>query len=78
MSLIRWVAQKELREISRDGRLRLLGVLVVILGVAALAFGAQQTQHAQHAREHAKERAAKQWEGQGSKNPHVAARTSGA
>jgi len=73
MSLIRWVVRKELREISRDGRLRILGVLVVILGLAALAFGAEQTERAQHAREHAKERAAKQWEGQGSKNPHVAA-----
>ena len=73
MTLIQWIAQKELREITRDGRLRLLGVVVVILGLAALAFGAEQTLRARHAREHAKERATKQWEGQGTKNPHVAA-----
>ena len=73
MSLIRQVVRKELREITRDGRLRILGVLVIVLGLAALAFGAEQTERAQHAREHASERAAKQWEGQGTKNPHVAA-----
>ena len=73
MSLITWVAKKELKEILRDGRLRLLGFIVVILALAALAFGAQQTERSQHAREHAQERAAKQWEGQGEKNPHVAA-----
>lgn len=71
--LIRTIARKELREIARDGRLRLMGGLVVVLALAALAFGAQQTQRAQSAREHAAERASKQWEGQGQKNPHVAA-----
>ncbi|MBT6175951.1 MAG: ABC transporter permease subunit [Deltaproteobacteria bacterium] len=73
MSLVRWVAHKEIKEIIRDGRLRLLGGLVIILAMAALAFGAQQTIKAQEAREHARERAAKQWEDQGDKNPHVAA-----
>ncbi len=73
MSLVRPIATKELQEIIRDGRLRLLGGIVVILALAALAFGAQQTHRAQEAREHASERAEKQWEGQGEKNPHVAA-----
>ena len=73
MSLVRWVAHKEIKEIVRDGRLRLLGGLVIILAMAALAFGAQQTTRAQEAREHARERAAKQWADQGDKNPHVAA-----
>jgi ABC-2 type transport system permease protein len=73
MSLIRHVARKEIREIARDGRLRLLGGIVVVLAFAALAFGVQQTLRAQHAREHARERATAQWEGQGDKNPHVAA-----
>ncbi len=46
---------------------------MVVLALTALAFGAEQTSRAQHAREHALERAASQWEGQGKKNPHVAA-----
>ena len=41
------------REIVRDGRLRLLGGLVLILAVVAMLFGAQQTQRAQEARENA-------------------------
>ena len=57
----------------RDGRLRVLGAIVIILAITALAFGVQQTGRAQHAREHARERASSQWEGQGEKNPHVAA-----
>ena len=72
-SLVATIARKELREIVRDGRLRVLVVLVVILGAAALAFGVQQTLRAQHAREHAQERATDQWQTQGDKNPHVAA-----
>lgn len=67
------IARKELREIVRDGRLRLLGAIIIALALAAFAFGAYQTQRAQEAREHAAERATAQWEGQGAKNPHVAA-----
>jgi ABC-2 type transport system permease protein len=73
MSLVRVIARKELQEIIRDGRLRLLGGIVVILALAALAFGAHQTHRDQQARSHAAERASDQWEGQGEKNPHVAA-----
>ncbi len=72
-SPIRTIALKEIREVVRDGRLRLLGALVLILGIAALTFGAQQTLEAQAAREDAQSRASKQWRGQGKKNPHVAA-----
>lgn len=72
-SLVRAIVRKEVREIARDGRMRLMGGIVVILALAALVFGTQQTQRAQHEREHATERAAQQWEGQGEKNPHVAA-----
>ncbi len=67
------IAKKEVREIVRDGRLRLLGAIVVILALAALAFGVRQTTRAQHAREHAAERSESQWRDQGQKNPHVAA-----
>ncbi len=71
--VIRRVAQKELREVLRDGRMRLLGGIVFILTVAAFAFGAQQAHRAAEAREHASERSERQWQGQGKKNPHVAA-----
>lgn len=71
--MLKVVLQKEIREMVRDGRLRLLGALVIILAAAALAFGAQQTWEAMEAREHASERASAQWESQGDKNPHVAA-----
>ena len=72
-SLVRIVASKELRELVRDGRLRLLGVIVFVLALAGLVFGVQQSERAEHARAHAQHRAAKQWQGQGKKNPHVAA-----
>ncbi len=72
-SLVRTVAHKEVLEILRDGRLRLLGGIVVILALAGLAFGTQQTLRAEHAREHAQEQATEHWEDQGEKNPHVAA-----
>lgn len=72
-STIKVIARKELREIVRDGRLRVLFGIVLLLTFAALVFGAQQTEKAEHAREHAKERASAQWESQGEKNPHVAA-----
>ena len=72
-SLIGAVTRKEVREIMRDGRLRVLGVLVLILALTALVFGAQQTQRAQADRADAKARATAQWENQGDKNPHVAA-----
>ena len=65
--MIKTVFLKEVREIVRDGRLRLLGALVLILTVVAMLFGAQQTQRAQEARENASERAAKQWVSQGEK-----------
>ena len=67
------VAQKELREITRDGRVRVLFAIVLTLTLAALVFGAQQTYQATQARQQAKERAQSQWESQGEKNPHVAA-----
>ena len=67
------IAKKEIAEVIRDGRLRLLGVLMLLLMLTALAFSVEQTLRAQHARSHAQERAAAQWEGQGDKNPHVAA-----
>ena len=72
-SLVRSVARKEIQEIVRDGRLRLLGGIVVVLAFAALAFGTHQTHRAQQAREQARERATADWVEQGEKNPHVAA-----
>lgn len=71
--MIKHVARKEVREIIRDGRMRLLGIIVIILAVAALAFGAQQTLRSQDLRANAMERASDQWVGQGERNPHSAA-----
>ena len=70
---IKVIALKEIHEIVRDGRLRLLGALVMVLACTALAFGAHQTHRAQKERAQAHERATAQWQGQGKKNPHVAA-----
>ena len=53
--LIRAVILKEGREVVRDGRLRVLGAIVIILAITALAFGVQQTYRADHARQHAAE-----------------------
>lgn len=67
------VVGKELKEIVRDGRMRLLGAIVLVLALAALGFGAHQAREAMHEQEHATERASEQWQGQGDKNPHAAA-----
>ena len=73
MAMFTQIARKEVREILRDGRLRVLGVLAVLLTLAALGFGVLQAERAEHDRAHASERSESQWEGQGEKNPHVAA-----
>ena len=67
------IARKERMEMRRDGRIRSLGGVIAMLTVAALLFGAVQTERAEHDRSHAEERAETQWENQGDKNPHVAA-----
>ena len=67
------ITRKEVTEMVRDGRLRLLSVFVGCLAITALVFGLQQALKEQHEREEAQARAAAQWEGQGEKNPHVAA-----
>ena len=66
--MIRTIAIKEMKEMSRDGRVRLLGGIVVLLTIAALVFGIQQTERAEHDRSHAQERSEEQREGQGAKN----------
>ncbi|MEE2788916.1 MAG: ABC transporter permease, partial [Myxococcota bacterium] len=73
MSAVRTVLQKEIRQFSRDGRIRIFGAIVLVLALSALAFGGTQTYRAQEARAHAQEKSATQWEAQGEKNPHVAA-----
>ena len=71
-SVVVIVAKKEIVEALRDGRLRFLSIVVILLGLTAFGFGARQMLDAQNARETAMERAKMQWEGQGKKNPHVA------
>ena len=51
----------------RDGRLRFLSIVVILLGLTAFGFGARQMLDAQNARETAMG-AKMQWEGQGKKN----------
>ena len=70
---VRLVSAKELVELRRDGRLRFLLAIVLLLGCAALGFGISAMSDAQQERREAVERTKDQWEGQGKKNPHVAA-----
>ncbi|MBV72432.1 MAG: hypothetical protein CMH52_13995 [Myxococcales bacterium] len=72
-SMIATILRKEVVEIVRDGRLRLLAALMMILASAALAFGVHQANKERAARDAAQSRATAQWTDQGKKNPHVAA-----
>ena len=73
MKAVSIVARKEIREALRDGRAKLLAAVVVMLAVAALVFGLQAAERAEQARNAAQEHADEDWQGQGEKNPHVAA-----
>ncbi len=67
------VARKELREIVRDGRFRVAGVVVLALSLAALAAGWRHyaTVSAEH--DEARRSTREQWLNQPEKNPHSAA-----
>lgn len=67
------IAHKELRELVRDGRFRLAGALVLLLLLAALAFGWRQAASVAAERAAAQHVAEQAWAEQGEKNPHVAA-----
>lgn len=67
------IARKELREVLRDGRFRVLAAVVVAVSLVAVAAGWKQYRDvsAQHAQAQAATR--DQWVGQPAKNPHSAA-----
>ena len=67
------IARREVRDLMRDGRFRLLAV--VIVAVAAIALVAGWKQYTDVARQHAEAQAAtrQQWVQQPAKNPHSAA-----
>ncbi len=65
--------RKELLELARDGRFRILSLATLGLLVVALAFGAVQARAVHAEREAAEHGANRHWRGQGDKNPHVAA-----
>ena len=71
--LVTVIARKELTEMLRDGRFRVLGALVVLLVLAASAFGWRQSETIHRERADAAGVARGHWEAQGEKNPHVAA-----
>ena len=71
--MIRVIAQKEVRELVRDGRFRLAGALVLLLLLAALAFGWRQAVAVRTERVAAQAIARSAWTSQGDKNPHIAA-----
>ena len=67
------IARKELTELSRDGRFRLLAAVILLLAVASTAAGwlqftAVSRQHAEAQRE-----TREQWLNQKEKSPHSAA-----
>lgn len=67
------IARKELRELVRDGRMRLVAALVVLLLLASMAFGWRQAAAVAAERDAAQAAADALWVDQGDKNPHVAA-----
>jgi ABC-2 type transport system permease protein len=71
--MIKRIARKELLEMVRDGRFRVLAAAVLALSLLSLAVGWKH--YADVARQHAAAQAATraQWLGQTNKNPHSAA-----
>lgn len=71
--MIEHIARKELRETLRDGRFRVIALVVLALSVASVAAGWKHASdvHAQH--EEARRATRAQWLGQPEKNPHSAA-----
>jgi ABC-2 type transport system permease protein len=71
--VIATVARKELREMARDGRLRLAAAAVLLLLAAALATGWRAWRDASALRESAARATRADWLAQPPKNPHSAA-----
>ncbi len=71
--MIATIARKELRELLRDGRFRLVALVVLGLSLVTAAFGWQSARAVASERASAQAIAASQFSEQDDKNPHVAA-----
>jgi len=71
--LILDIARKEFRQTLRDGRMRLVAGVFVLLALAALLLAAQRYNTLSEERIRAQREVAAQWMEQGDKNPHSAA-----
>lgn len=71
--MIARIARKELLDITRDGRFRLLAALVLAISLTSLAAGWKHYRDVQQQHEQAQRGSRAQWLGQGPKNPHSAA-----
>jgi len=72
-SLVGTLVRKELREVVRDGRFRVVGLVAFGLLVASLAFGLARVRAVATERQDAQREAEHHWQTQDAKNPHVAA-----
>ena len=70
--MISVIAKKELTELWRDGRFRLLAVIILFLLAAAVLAGWRTQQTASQAQAKANEIMRDEWVNQGDKNPHMA------
>jgi ABC-2 type transport system permease protein len=71
--MITRIARKEITDLYRDGRLRLLAAVMLALAGAGLALGVKHYRATQSERERAQAAERATWEKQGVKNPHSAA-----
>jgi ABC-2 type transport system permease protein len=71
--MVRRIARKELIETIRDGRFRVLAVMVLALSAASLAAGLKQYVDVQRQHVEAQQASRGQWLNQPAKNPHSAA-----
>jgi ABC-2 type transport system permease protein len=67
------IARKEITELSRDGRVRTAGAIVLVLLCAALGAGWKQYRDVRHQHDVAQRATREQWLRQTPKNPHSAA-----
>jgi ABC-2 type transport system permease protein len=71
--MIRIIARKELTEMLRDGRFRVLAALVLLLAAASFAAGWAQYIDVERQHREARQETRAQWLNQPAKNPHSAA-----
>lgn len=73
MSDLLRIARKELIELGRDGRSRMIGAVIALLLLSSLVTGWRQARDFAEQQRVADHAAREQWEQQGEKNPHSAA-----